>query len=167
MGIPTLGGHHLGKAIAFGFSRLRRLVKHPIFGVLTITGNAYIVLAASCFWWAESGLNANLNRYFDALWWAVTTVTTVGYGDVVPVTDMGRVIAMITMIVGCSLFWSFAALFAAIILEPEIADVEREMHAMERRLEKEIDEDQSRRMLLKLEQRLEKLRREMNLRERK
>jgi voltage-gated potassium channel len=35
-----------------------------------------------------------------ALWWAVTTVTTVGYGDVVPVQPVGRVVASILMIIG-------------------------------------------------------------------
>ena len=35
-----------------------------------------------------------------ALWWAVTTVTTVGYGDVVPVQPVGRVVASVLMIVG-------------------------------------------------------------------
>lgn len=36
----------------------------------------------------------------DGMWWAATTVTTVGYGDIAPVTDGGRLIAMFIMIVG-------------------------------------------------------------------
>lgn len=40
----------------------------------------------------------------DAMWWAITTLTTVGYGDVVPVTPYGRVIAGLTMITGLGLF---------------------------------------------------------------
>ncbi len=36
----------------------------------------------------------------DGVWWAVTTVTTVGYGDIRPETDAGRVIAMAVMLVG-------------------------------------------------------------------
>jgi len=39
-----------------------------------------------------------------AMWWAISTLTTVGYGDVVPVTALGRVIAGVTMIVGLGLF---------------------------------------------------------------
>jgi voltage-gated potassium channel len=39
----------------------------------------------------------------DAMWWAIETLTTVGYGDVVPVTGLGRVVAGVTMIVGVGL----------------------------------------------------------------
>ena len=40
----------------------------------------------------------------DAMWWAIATLTTVGYGDVVPITALGRIVAGITMIVGLGLF---------------------------------------------------------------
>ncbi|HEY2069299.1 MAG TPA: cyclic nucleotide-gated ion channel [Rhizomicrobium sp.] len=40
----------------------------------------------------------------DAMWWAITTLTTVGYGDAVPITAAGRLVAGITMIVGLGLF---------------------------------------------------------------
>jgi len=40
----------------------------------------------------------------DAMWWAIATLTTVGYGDVVPITTLGRIVAGITMIVGLGLF---------------------------------------------------------------
>ncbi len=43
---------------------------------------------------------ANVSTYGDALWWACTTVTTVGYGDRFPVTFEGRMIAVLLMIVG-------------------------------------------------------------------
>jgi voltage-gated potassium channel len=39
----------------------------------------------------------------DAMWWAITTLTTVGYGDVVPITALGRLVAGITMVVGVGL----------------------------------------------------------------
>jgi voltage-gated potassium channel len=40
----------------------------------------------------------------DAMWWAIVTLSTVGYGDVVPVTDAGRIVAAVTMVVGLGLF---------------------------------------------------------------
>jgi voltage-gated potassium channel len=40
----------------------------------------------------------------DSMWWAISTLTTVGYGDVVPVTALGRMVAGVTMVVGLGLF---------------------------------------------------------------
>lgn len=48
---------------------------------------------------------------FDGLWWAVTTVTTVGYGDYVPVTAVGRLIGMLLQIIGGLTFGSIVAVF--------------------------------------------------------
>ncbi len=49
----------------------------------------------------------------DALWWAVVTMTTVGYGDVYPVTATGRYVAVAVMVVGVSLLGAVTATVAA------------------------------------------------------
>lgn len=53
----------------------------------------------------------------DAVWWAMVTVTTVGYGDITPVTVPGRVIAAALMICGIALLGVVTATFAAWIVE--------------------------------------------------
>lgn len=63
---------------------------------------------------------------WDGIWWAVTTVTTVGYGDSFPTTDVGRVIAIVVMLTGIG----FVALLTAFVAERFIredtgAEVER------------------------------------------
>ena len=44
--------------------------------------------------------NSQMTTLLDALWWCVATVTTVGYGDVVPVTSIGRIVALVYMFFG-------------------------------------------------------------------
>jgi voltage-gated potassium channel len=56
---------------------------------------------------------ANILTISDALWWAATTVTTVGYGDRYPVTAEGRMIAVLLMVVGIATVGAVTASIAA------------------------------------------------------
>ncbi len=57
--------------------------------------------------------NANINSLSDGLWWAVSTVSTVGYGDKFPVSNPGRVIATGLMFIGVALFSILTATLAS------------------------------------------------------
>jgi voltage-gated potassium channel len=52
---------------------------------------------------SEVGVNKAIQSPFDALWWGLTTMTTVGYGDVFPVTAEGRLSAAVLMVLGIGL----------------------------------------------------------------
>jgi voltage-gated potassium channel len=56
---------------------------------------------------------SNIKTFSDGLWWAVTTVTTVGYGDRYPTTTEGRLLAVLLMITGISLVGVITASVAA------------------------------------------------------
>jgi voltage-gated potassium channel len=47
--------------------------------------------------------NTQIKTYLDSLWWCVSTVTTVGYGDIVPVSNLGRIVAVFYMFFGISM----------------------------------------------------------------
>lgn len=57
----------------------------------------------------ESGVNTAVSSYTDALWWAIVTTTTVGYGDISPVTEGGRIIAAFLMLTGIGLISTLTA----------------------------------------------------------
>lgn len=61
----------------------------------------------------ETVPGSNIKTADDAVWWSVTTVTTVGYGDRYPVTDGGRIVAMFLMLSGVGLFGALSGIIAS------------------------------------------------------
>jgi len=82
---------------------------------------------------AERGREgANINSFGDAVWWAASTVTTVGYGDRFPVTVTGRVVAAFLMLAGIALLGVVTASVASYLLE-RVQRVEEESQSATRR----------------------------------
>lgn len=68
---------------------------------LAVVAASITVVGAVLVWIVETGdPRSRVDTFAEALWWAVVTVTTVGYGDVTPVTTTGRVIAVFLMVTG-------------------------------------------------------------------
>jgi voltage-gated potassium channel len=61
---------------------------------------------------------ANITNASSALWWAFVTITTVGYGDRYPVTNMGRLVGVFVMIAGVGLFGTLSGFLANTFLAP-------------------------------------------------
>ncbi len=77
---------------------------------------------ALCSAWmhiAEKGVNSAIQNPFDALWCGVVTLTTVGYGDVYPVTTEGRLVAMALMLLGIGLFGAITATIASYLMSSD------------------------------------------------
>jgi len=66
-----------------------------------------VVTAGIAIYVLEEKVNPNINSLFDAVYWAFVTVSTVGYGDIAPVTHGGRVISMMLIMGGIAMI-SFA-----------------------------------------------------------
>ena len=64
----------------------------------------------------------SFNTYFDAVYWATVSLTTVGYGDIYPVSVMGRLIAMISSVLGIAI----VALPSGIITAGYMAELSKE-----------------------------------------
>lgn len=68
----------------------------------------------------------NIKTAGDALWWSFVTITTVGYGDLFPVTPAGRIIAAALMTVGVALFGTFTAYIASWFVHQRVEQKEEE-----------------------------------------
>ena len=83
---------------------------------LLAAGSAAILVLATAVMeldFERAAAKANITTFPDALWWAVSTITTVGYGDHYPVTATGRAIGSVLMITGVGMFGVVAASAAA------------------------------------------------------
>jgi voltage-gated potassium channel len=67
---------------------------------------------------AEEGSDSKIDTAEEAVWWTLTTMTTVGYGDLVPTTSLGRGVALLTMFSGIGVFGAFTALIASLLVRP-------------------------------------------------
>jgi voltage-gated potassium channel len=65
----------------------------------------------------ENTTNGNIKTAEDAIWWAYTTITTVGYGDKYPVTSEGRLIAMFLMTFGVGMFGTMTAYISSLFIK--------------------------------------------------
>lgn len=73
---------------------------NKIFYLLVAAGIVVIAGTVIMYNLEKGAENSQMTTLLDALWWCVATVTTVGYGDVVPVTSIGRIVALVYMFFG-------------------------------------------------------------------
>jgi voltage-gated potassium channel len=79
--------------------------------------SAVMVLCSLALYAAENGINEAVTSPLDAMWWGISTMTTVGYGDVVPRTPEGRIAATVLMVLGIGLFSAVTATVTSFLLE--------------------------------------------------
>ena len=66
--------------------------------------------------------DANIKTGGDALWWAIVTITTVGYGDFYPVTSLGRITGFFVMVSGIGIIGALASILASLLVSPSTSD---------------------------------------------
>ena len=72
----------------------------------------------------QNAPGANITTASDALWYVIVTISTVGYGDKYPITNEGRVVGSLIIIVGVGIFGTFTGYLANLFLAPRKSDVE-------------------------------------------
>lgn len=115
--LPFLRPLRLMRVISFGGLAIQKVAIGRQFAItlkviLTSIFVAYIA-AVQITITERSVEGSNIKTFADGLWWAITTVTTVGYGDRYPTTSEGRFLAFLLMIVGISLIGVITASVAA------------------------------------------------------
>ena len=105
--LPFLRPLRIMRVISFGGLALQRVAIGRQFAItikvaLTTVFIAYIA-AVQITITERAVAGSNIKNFSDGLWWAITTVTTVGYGDRYPTTTQGRFLAVLLMVAGISL----------------------------------------------------------------
>jgi voltage-gated potassium channel len=93
-----------------------------------------------------AGLGTDFKSFWDGVWWATVTVTTVGYGDIYPKSVGGRIVAMVVMLVGVGFLAVLTATIASYFVKSDrgeehasvtaaLARIESDLAAVKARLE--------------------------------
>lgn len=104
---------------------VKEISRNIHFWILTIIGNVMTAVGALAFHYFEEKVNPNVNIVMDSVWWAFVTVTSVGYGDITPITFGGRVVGILLMLAGTTLFALYLALFAEIFIAIALPNLRR------------------------------------------
>jgi voltage-gated potassium channel len=108
--------------------------------IMTHKGLQFVMLAVAVIVFAAAGLvsiaersakGADIHDFGQGLWWAVVTVTTVGYGDRYPVTPFGQGVAVVLMLVGIGLIGVLTATVASYFVDQKTDKLEDRLERME------------------------------------
>jgi len=124
---------------AIGLREAAQGLRHRSFHYVVLTTTVVVALGAIGIFGAENGQNANIRSIGDAFWWAIVTTTTVGYGDVSPVTSEGRLIAVALMLVGIGFIGVFTATITSFFFDQERSGDVQELRERLGRIETKLD----------------------------
>ena len=130
--VPPLQGWHvigiekMSLLMHEGGLRVSAVLKHhSLFRVLIAAAGTLFIGAWLVLLFEKNAPGSNIHSYANALWWAIVTVTTVGYGDRFPTTEGGRAVAVVLMLVGIGLIGVLTATVASVFVK-EHTDANRE-----------------------------------------
>lgn len=115
---------------------LSNLTLRKAVSVIVVVATTMAVVAA----FLERLIDPAFNTFGQALWWAVSTVSTVGYGDYVPESAAGRLIGSVLMLTGLALIPIITSVVVSILVaqrtrearEEELSDIERILERLDK-----------------------------------
>ncbi len=124
--------------VAVPFFRPLRILRVFLFGSRILVGGrrlvgvdyllvyalGIVIISGTIVASVEGGEGSSIRSFPDALWWSFVTVSTVGYGDMFPITIAGRAVAVVLMLTGIGLFGGLAANVASMLIRTDEADDE-------------------------------------------
>jgi voltage-gated potassium channel len=97
------------------------LKRERLFYILGVT-LVILLGGAIALYLLESSVNKGVANFFDAVYWAVISMTTAGYGDIAPITVAGRITAILVVLSGLLLFSMVTATVASVFVEKKIRE---------------------------------------------
>ena len=110
--LQLLKFYRYNKAMQSFMATIKRVA--PQLEVIGIVLLIVVTISSTAMYEAERDVQPDKLRHMgDSIWWCVVTLATVGYGDITPVTSLGRWIATITMVTGLGIFGTFISLIGS------------------------------------------------------
>lgn len=128
--IPPIRALHVIRTVtlaAYFIRKARNLFfKQNMWFLFTMAPLMLMVSGVLMYQVESKARGANIRTFGDSLWWAIATMSTVGYGDKYPVTNAGKIIATLTIIVGVSLIGMLTAEIAVMFIGTREQETSRE-----------------------------------------
>ncbi len=108
------------------FPRLKKVIstlrKERFFLIAALITGVISLCSIGVYHFEHAKIGSSINSVWDGIWWSIVTICTVGYGDKVPVSDAGRVVAFLLMISGVVLLSLLTATIASVFVEQKIKE---------------------------------------------
>jgi len=122
----------VGVVFTESLRRAKSIFTHKGFHFVVLTVAILVFVCAGVVTFAERhAKGANIHDFGQGLWWAIVTVTTVGYGDRYPITPMGQGVAVFLMLVGIGLIGALTATIASYFVQERTTATEERLERIE------------------------------------